>query len=109
MKHKYLHELFPKVLPFPYGERGYPKFDERDTFNLDSTLIMWIYEHFRYFQDVVAKKVVMNDPTKQKIILKSKHIILFCITSLMYLMMKIKTMIIGIIYWKYLVYYKIKF
>ena len=63
MKHKYLHELFPKVLPFPYGERGYQKFDKRDTFNLDSTLIMWLYEHLRYFQDVVAKKVVMDDPT----------------------------------------------
>ena len=62
MKHKYLRELFPKELPFPYCERSYRKFDERDTFNLDSTLIMWLYERLRYFQDAVTKQVVMDDP-----------------------------------------------
>lgn len=64
-KHKYLRELFPKDLPFPYGERGYHEFDERDTFNLDDTIIMWLYERLRYFQDVVTETVVMDDPTWQ--------------------------------------------
>lgn len=63
MKHKYLHELFPDELPFPYGEEGYPEFDERDTFNLDFTIILWLYERLRYFQDVVTDVVVMDDPT----------------------------------------------
>ena len=65
MKHKYLHELFPEKLPFPYGERGYPDFDERDTYSLNSTFIMWLYEHLRYFQDVASKKVVMDDPEQE--------------------------------------------
>ena len=61
-KHEYLRELFPDKLPFPYGEKGYPDFDERDTFDLCDTFIMWMYEHLRYFQDVASKKVVMDDP-----------------------------------------------
>ena len=52
MKHKYLHELFPDgQLPFPYYEEDYHDFDERDTFNMDTTLIAWLYERLRYFQD----------------------------------------------------------
>ena len=52
MKHKYLHELFPDGgIPFPYGEEDYPDFDERDTFCMDNTLIAWLYERLRYFQD----------------------------------------------------------
>ena len=61
-KHKYIRELFPDHLPFPYSERGYPKFDERDTFNLDHVIILWLYERLRYFQDVVTEQVVMDDP-----------------------------------------------
>ena len=60
MKHKYLHELFPNPLPFPYNKRNYHGFDERDTFNLDSTLIMWLYERLRYFQDEASKTVDFN-------------------------------------------------
>lgn len=52
VKHKYLRELFPEGgLPFPYGEKDYHDFDERDTFNMDYTLIAWIYECLRFFQD----------------------------------------------------------
>lgn len=61
-KHKYIRELFPDWLPFPYSKRGYPKFDERDTFNLGQTIILWLYERLRYFQDVVTKQIVMGDP-----------------------------------------------
>lgn len=63
MKHKYIRELFPDHLPFPYNEIDYHEFDERDTFNLDEALIMWLYERLRYFQDVVTERVVMDDPT----------------------------------------------
>lgn len=62
-KYKYLHELFPGGLPFPYGEKNYHKFDERDTFNLDNTLVMYLYECLRYFQDVASQTIVMDDPT----------------------------------------------
>jgi len=52
VKHKYLRELFPDGdLPFPYGEEDYADFDERDTFNLDGTLIAWLYERLRYLHD----------------------------------------------------------
>lgn len=63
MKHKYLHELFPDGnLTWPYGEEDYPDFDERDTFDMDHTLIAWLYERLRYFQDVVTEEVVLDDP-----------------------------------------------
>lgn len=61
MKHKYLRELFPNSLPFPYGEEDYPDFDNRDTFSMDHTLIMWLYERLRYFQDEVSQDIVMTD------------------------------------------------
>ena len=57
MKHKYIRELFPDRLPFPYDEEDYNEFDERDTFNLDNTLILWLYERLRYFQDHASKVV----------------------------------------------------
>lgn len=57
-KHKYLQELFPNdKLPFPFEERGYAKFDERDTYNFDFTLAAWLYERLRYFQDEVSKTI----------------------------------------------------
>ena len=58
VKHKYLRELFSDGdFPFPYGKDDYPDFDERDTFSLDWTLIAWLYERLRYFQDEVSKIV----------------------------------------------------
>ena len=74
MKHKYLHELFPEKLPFPYGESGYPDFDERDTFDLCDTFIMWLYERLRYFQDVASKKVVMDDPEWEVFEVEGEHL-----------------------------------
>ena len=50
-KHQYLKEIFPDELPFPFNEKGYPDFDVRDTYNLDTTLIVWLYERLRYFQE----------------------------------------------------------
>ena len=61
MKHKYLHELFPDGnLPFPYGEEDCADFDARDTFNMDGTLIAWLYERLRYFQDHVYDFIDMD-------------------------------------------------
>lgn len=59
LKHKYLYELFPDVdhVPFPFGEKDYAPFDERDTFNMDMTLIVWLYERLRYFQDEASKMI----------------------------------------------------
>lgn len=58
MKHKYLHELFPDGgIPFPYDEEDYPDFDKRDTYNMDLTLIAWLYERLRYFQDKISQIV----------------------------------------------------
>lgn len=57
MKHKYLRELFPEDgLPFPFSEPGHD-FDERDTFNMDTTLVGWLYECLRYFQDEASEVV----------------------------------------------------
>lgn len=61
MKHKYLHELFPDGnLPFPYREEDYHDFDKRDTYNLDDSLVSWLYECLRYFQDHAAKIIDFN-------------------------------------------------
>lgn len=63
VKHKYLRELFPDGdLPFPYGEEDCADFDERDTFNLHDTLIAWLYERLRYFQDK-ASQIIDFDQT----------------------------------------------
>lgn len=63
VKHKYLRELFPDGdLPFPYGEEDCADFDERDTFNLDNTLIAWLYERLRYFQDEASKIIDFEQP-----------------------------------------------
>lgn len=63
MKHKYIRELFPDHLPFPYNEEDYHDFDDRDTFNLDVSLVMWLYECLRFFQDEASEIVVLDDPT----------------------------------------------
>lgn len=57
MKHKYIRELFPDRLPFPYDEEDYHDFDERDTFNMDATLIVWLYQCLRFFQDEASQIV----------------------------------------------------
>ena len=58
MKHKYLCELFPEEqLPFPYSEEDYHDFDARDTFSMNDTLVAWLYECLRYFQDEASKIV----------------------------------------------------
>lgn len=64
MKHKYLCELFPDKLPFPYNEEDYSGFDDRDTFNMDASLLMWLYQCLRFFQDE-ASKVVVYDSTER--------------------------------------------
>ena len=63
MKHKYIRELFSDHLPFPYDEEDYHEFDERDTFNLDASMLMWLYERLRFFQDKASQVVVLDDPT----------------------------------------------
>lgn len=61
MKHKYLRELFPEdELPFPYGEPDYPDFDERVTFSMNYTLIAWLYECLRYFQEEASQVVDLD-------------------------------------------------
>ena len=61
MKHEYLRELFSEEnMIFPYGEKDYHGFDERDTFNMDYTLIAWLYECLRYFQDKASKVVKLD-------------------------------------------------
>lgn len=62
MKHNYIRELFQDYLPFPYSENDYHGFDERDTFGLDTSLLMHLYECLRFFQDEVSKVVVMDNP-----------------------------------------------
>ena len=58
MKHEYLCELFPEEqLPFPYSEEDYHDFDARDTFSMSDTLVAWLYECLRYFQDESSKIV----------------------------------------------------
>ena len=64
MKHKYIRELFPDDnMLWPYSEEDYYDFDERDTFNLDCTIVAWLYERLRFFQEHASKVVVMDDPT----------------------------------------------
>lgn len=61
MKHEYLHELFPDdKLPFPYSEEDYPDFDKRDTFSMDQTIVIWLYERLRYFEEEVSKTINLN-------------------------------------------------
>lgn len=61
MKHKYLRELFPDgELPFPYHEEDYHDFDKRDTYNMDNTIIAWMYQCLRFFQDEASKIIDFN-------------------------------------------------
>lgn len=52
MGHKYLLEVFDeKYIPFPFNQLDYAPFDGRDTYNLDFTIVCWLYERFRFFQE----------------------------------------------------------
>lgn len=62
MKHEYLRELFPNGDIWPQGEEDYHEFDKRDTFNMNYTLVAWMYECLRYFQDV-ASEIIDFDHT----------------------------------------------
>lgn len=61
MKHKYLQELnlHPDEI-FPFGEEDYPDMDARDTFNMDSTLVLWLYERLRYFQEEASQIIELD-------------------------------------------------
>ena len=50
-KYKYLRELFPEKLPYPFGEDDYPDFDARDTYNMDVVIAARLYEAFRLFRE----------------------------------------------------------
>jgi hypothetical protein len=57
-KHKYLLEVFDeKDIPFPFNAAEYPQFDGRDTYNLDFTLVCWLYERLRFFQEETCIKL----------------------------------------------------
>lgn len=57
MKHEYLRELLDGNLFFPYDEEDYHDFDKRDTYNMMITLVAWLYECLRYFEEEASKKV----------------------------------------------------
>ena len=58
MNHKYLLEVFSEdKIPFPFNQESYSDFDERDTYSLDSTLVCWLYERLRFFQEKASKMV----------------------------------------------------
>lgn len=61
MKHKYLQELnaHPDQL-FPFLEKDYPDMDVRDTWNMDGTLILWLYERLRFFQEEVSQMIDLD-------------------------------------------------
>ena len=60
MKHEYIRELFQDKLPFPYSEEDYPDFDNRDTYNMDEAIIVWMYQCLRFFQDHVSQIVNLD-------------------------------------------------
>lgn len=67
MKHKYLQELSSDTDDiFPFFEDDYPDMDERDTWNMDNTLVAWLYERLRFFQEE-ASQIVDLDFYKFKI------------------------------------------
>ena len=52
MSHKYLLEVFSEnEIPFPFNQENYSKFDERDTYSLNFTLVCWLYDRLRFFQE----------------------------------------------------------
>ena len=65
IKHPYINELVTEVYKddiWPFNQEDYPDcekygFNERETYELDSVLVMWLYERLRYFQDVASQTV----------------------------------------------------
>ena len=56
MKHKYLYELTDNNNSiFPFGESDYPEMDPRDTYSLNDTLALWLYERLRYLQEEASQ------------------------------------------------------
>lgn len=61
MGHKYLQRLFKekKNFPYPYNLDDSNDFDERETYSFDYTMIAWLYEHLKCFQE--ANRVINFD------------------------------------------------
>ena len=59
MGHKYLQRLFKekKNFPYPYNLEDSNDFDEREIFGFLSTMIAWLYEHLKFFQEEVSRVV----------------------------------------------------
>ena len=69
--HKYLQEFSYKgELPYPYSEKKSSPFDIRETYGLDITMIAWLYERLRFFQEEVTKRV---DLEYNKVIIDEKE------------------------------------
>lgn len=59
--HKYIKELGRHPTLFPFDEPGYHEFDVRDTWQLNTTFIGWLYECLRYFEDEVSKTIDLHN------------------------------------------------
>ena len=57
--HEYLKELHGKI-PYPFSKKGYPVFREEDTYSLSDTMLDYLYERLRYFQDEVSQHVDLD-------------------------------------------------
>ena len=59
MGHEYLQRLFKekKNLPYPYNLEDSNDFDEREAYSFDYTIIAWLYEHLKYFQEEASKVI----------------------------------------------------
>lgn len=57
MGHKYLQRLFKekKNFPYPYNLEDSNDFDARETYSFNYTMIAWLYEHLKYFQEKASK------------------------------------------------------
>ena len=59
MGHEYLQRLFKekKNFPYPYNLEDSNDFDEREAFGFLSTMIAWLYEHLKFFQEEASKVI----------------------------------------------------
>lgn len=59
MGHEYLQRLFKekKNFPYPYNLEDSNDFDERETFGFLSTMIAWLYEHLKFFQEEASRVI----------------------------------------------------
>ena len=59
MGHEYLQRLFKekKNFPYPYNLEDSNDFDERETYSFDYTMIAWLYEHLKFFQEEASKVI----------------------------------------------------